>query len=322
MNGKKTVISLFAGGGGSSLGYKMAGYTELLAVDFNENACKTLQKNFDCTIICDDITKYNGKTLMKICGIKEGELDILDGSPPCQGFSMAKGKRNVDDPRNTLYMSYVALLKELQPKVFVMENVAGMIKGNMRGYFNQILIDLQDCGYVVKCKKLNAQFYEVPQSRERLFFIGVRKDLKKEPVYPEPIYKIIPVIEALRNCPKDDYDELPPFCDNYAKLWHSIPPGKAANYVVNKGYNNCIKLHPYKPAPTIPKMQLGCGYATICHYEEPRALTISELKRLSTFPDDYVITGINYQEKATIIGNAVMPKQMYHIAKTIKEKIL
>jgi len=115
---------------------------------------------------------------------------------------------------------------------------------------------------------------------------------------------------------------LPPFDDMYAKLWFRIPPGKSASYVVNKGFASCVKVHPYKPAPTLSRMQTGRGFATICHYEEPRALTISELKRLSSFPDDYIITGNNYQEKAAIIGNAVMPKQMYHIAKTIKEKIL
>jgi len=194
-----TVISTFAGCGGSSLGYKKAGYKELLAIDFNKNAVETFKLNFPEVPVWErDITKVSADEILKFCKIKKGELDILDGSPPCQGFSTA-GKRNVNDSRNILFEQFVRLINDLQPKVFIMENVSGMVKGKMKGMFIEIINQLKSLNYNVKCKLLNAKFYEVPQSRERLFFIGVRKDLNIEPSFPIPSKKVITVKEAIKN---------------------------------------------------------------------------------------------------------------------------
>ena len=124
-----TVISTFACGGGSSLGYSMAGFRELLANEWDDNAVQTFKLNFpDVPVIQGDIAKLTVEEVLNIIGLKPGELDVFDGSPPCQGFSTA-GKRVMDDPRNGLYKEYVRLLRGLQPKVFVMENVSGMVKG-------------------------------------------------------------------------------------------------------------------------------------------------------------------------------------------------
>ncbi|MCU0289411.1 MAG: DNA (cytosine-5-)-methyltransferase, partial [Acidobacteria bacterium] len=200
MNGKYTIISLFAGGGGSSLGYKMAGFKELLAVEYDNNAIETLKINFDFDVWKKDITEIKDGEILKRCNIKKGELDILDGSPPCQGFSMA-GKRKINDLRNNLYKSYIKILLDLEPKVFVMENVSGLIKGKMKGRFNEILKELKSLNYKVKCKLMNAKYYNVPQSRERIIFIGVRNDINIEPCFPKENNKIITVKEILKNCP-------------------------------------------------------------------------------------------------------------------------
>jgi DNA (cytosine-5)-methyltransferase 1 len=114
-----------------------------------------------------DIATVTAQELLDLTGLQVGDLDILDGSPPCQGFSTA-GKRVLTDPRNSLFKEYVRLIEGLQPKVFVMENVSGMVKGKMRIVFREIMLALKATGYTVRCKLLNAMYYEVPQSRERL----------------------------------------------------------------------------------------------------------------------------------------------------------
>jgi len=115
-----TVISTFAGCGGSSLGYSMAGFKELLAIEWDNNAVETFKLNFqDVPVYYGDIAKISIDEILEMTGLKPGELDIFDGSPPCQGFSTA-GKRIIDDPRNSLFKEYIRLLRGLQPKVFVM----------------------------------------------------------------------------------------------------------------------------------------------------------------------------------------------------------
>lgn len=171
-----TVISTFAGGGGSSLGYNMAGFREALAVEWDDNAAQTLRLNFPhVPIYHGDIAKLSVEEALRISGLKPGELDVFDGSPPCQGFSTA-GKRDFGDQRNQLFKEYVRLLRGLQPKVFVMENVSGMVKGDMKLLFAEILKELKASGYAVKARLLNAMYFGVPQSRERMIFIGVRND--------------------------------------------------------------------------------------------------------------------------------------------------
>jgi DNA (cytosine-5)-methyltransferase 1 len=172
-----TVISLFAGCGGSSLGYSMAGYRELLAVEWDDHAVETFKLNFsDVPVWHGDIAKLSVDECLKITGLKPGELDVLDGSPPCQGFSTA-GKRKMDDGRNQLFREYVRLLQGLKPKVFVMENVSGMVKGKMKLIFADILRELRASGYHVSARLMNAMYFGVPQSRQRIIIIGVREDL-------------------------------------------------------------------------------------------------------------------------------------------------
>jgi DNA (cytosine-5)-methyltransferase 1 len=172
-----TVISLFAGCGGSSLGYSMAGYRELLAVEWDDHAVETFKLNFpDVPVWHGDIAKLSVEECLRITGLKPGELDVLDGSPPCQGFSTA-GKRKMDDGRNQLFREYVRLLRGLQPKVLVMENVSGMVKGKMKLIFADIMRELKASGYRVSARLMNAMYFGVPQSRERMIFIGVREDI-------------------------------------------------------------------------------------------------------------------------------------------------
>jgi DNA (cytosine-5)-methyltransferase 1 len=315
---KPTVISIFAGGGGSSLGYKWAGFKELLAIDFDKNSCETLKANFDFPVWQRDIFIVTADEILSFCKIKIGELDILDGSPPCQGFSTA-GKRNLNDPRNDLFKEYIRLINGLQPKVFVMENVSGMIKGGYKGKFNEILQTLKDTGYNVKCKLMNAMWYEVPQSRERVFFIGVRKDLNIEPSFPEPLKTFITVKEAIGYLEESESlnrKDITKGLKQYAVL---MKEGESASkYHKNGSCFGLIRINSNKPCPTIIK-SAGTG---LLHYKyNLKFLSTKELQLLASFPIDYIFIGTR-GDKIDRIGNAVMPKMMYHIAKHIKENIL
>lgn len=182
-----TVVSLFAGGGGSSMGYKAAGCDVRLAVEWNEYAAESYRANFPETHVhLGDVTRLTVDRALQLARLAPGELDILDGSPPCQGFSTA-GKRDVGDPRNSLFRDYVRLLRGFRPKAFVMENVAGMVRGPMRWAFARILMELKAAGYRVTCRLMNAKWYGVPQSRQRVIFVGLREDLGRQPSHPEPL---------------------------------------------------------------------------------------------------------------------------------------
>lgn len=318
---KPTVISTFAGCGGSSLGYHMAGFKELLAIEWEDNAVQTFKLNFNVPVWQKDIRDCKGEDILKFCHIKKGDLDVFDGSPPCQGFSTV-GKREVKDERNDLFKPYARLIDELQPKVFVMENVSGMIKGSMKGKFIEIMKTLKSMNYNVKAKLMNAKYYGVPQSRERMIFIGVRKDLNKEPSFPKASNKLISVKEAIKGVTKSEIKIPIGDCEQY---YDKIKKGSdLASYFKSIGMKeknfSLKKVHPNKPSNTITKL-FSPGMTGLLHWEEKRFLTINELKRCSTFPDDFKFIG-KYEEQWARIGNAVMPKFMYHIAKHIKENIL
>mgnify|MGYP001605837959 FL=1 len=310
-----TVISLFAGCGGSSLGYSIAGYKELLAVEWDKLATETFRLNFpEVPVYLGDIHKLSVDECLKLANISKGELDVLDGSPPCQGFSMV-GKRKFADNRNQLYHEYVRLLRGLKPKIFIMENVSGLVKGKMKLIFADIMKELKASDYLVKCKLLNAKYYHVPQNRQRLIWLGIRNDLKFEINFPKGNQKVFTCKEVLCDI---IVDNVPLFNDKYAMLWDKIPFGKNASIILhNKGFNGCVKLHPFKPAQTLCKLQTGHGFGTMVHWKEKRAISINEAKILQSFFSKFQLLG-NYQQQWAQIGNSVPPLFMYHIANHVK----
>ena len=315
---KPTVISLFAGCGGSSLGYKWAGYKELLAIEWDDNAVKTFKLNFSKVPIWQkDIKKVTGKEIMNFLNIKKGELDLLDGSPPCQGFSTA-GKRVVIDKRNDLVNENIILIDELQPKVFVIENVSGMIKGKMKGLFIEYIKKMKSLNYQVKCKLMNAKYYNVPQSRERVIFIGVRKDLEIKPSYTEGNNKIITVKEAFKNCKIGEVKYLK---GNKANLIKKLKIGQNMSKLTKNKYFNTLRLNPNKVCPTIPKLFGEAWGSFFAHWESNRSISINELKRLFTYSDDFIMIG-TFKDQWAVIGNSVPPKFMQAIAEHIKKEIL
>lgn len=320
MNGKPTVISTFAGCGGSSLGYQWAGFKELLAIDFDKRAVETFKANFDTPIWQKDICQVEAKDILQFCDIKVGDLDILDGSPPCQGFSLA-GKRKVTDPRNSLFVEYVRLVEALQPKVFVMENVTGMVKGKMKGLFKEVMLMLKSTNYKVKCKLMNSKYYGVPQARRRLIWIGVHPNIKKDPTFPQPGHEIITVKKALEDITPDEYWEINTDTE-FGKQYLKLRPGQSLAKTWEKGSGfNTRRLAWNKPSFTVTKTGIFGKYPKLIHPDGKRSVSINECKRLCSFPDDFVLTG-NIKEKWAVMGNAVMPKFMQAIAENIKVNIL
>jgi DNA (cytosine-5)-methyltransferase 1 len=310
--GAPTVISTFAGGGGSSLGYSMAGYRELLAVEWDKNAIETFHLNFPkVPFYHGDIAKLTVAECLRMAQVEPGQLDVLDGSPPCQGFSTA-GKRNLDDPRNNLFKEFVRLLRGLRPKAFVMENVSGMVKGKMKLVFAEILRELKASGYKVKARLLNAMYFGVPQSRQRMIFIGIREDLEIEPGHPAGQSKPMTFVDAcydLRNQPSDLTFNPE---TRTAQIMKRLPAGQT-----DPKHHSHVKLAWNQPSNTLLKDFLG--YFHFWHPEKWRPLTLREWSRLGSYPDSFLWT--DKKNACQRIGNSVPPLFMKSIAIHV-EKLL
>lgn len=320
---KPTVISTFAGAGGSSLGYKLAGFHELLAVEWEDDAASTFRRNFpDVTLHHGDITKLSVDQCLQEAGIEAGQLDVFDGSPPCQGFSTA-GKRRVDDPRNTLFEHYVRLLRGLQPKVLVMENVAGMVRGEMKPTYLRIMECLRDSGYNCRGQLLNAMHFNVPQSRERVIIIGVRNDLKIAPSHPKPQTHPIPFGIAVAGCPVDQEQRL---TNDVVRRYAALHPG---GWSTNTRLYKQVKGNDagafslkwaewHRVCQTIAKSEISL--TGIVHPNRDRYLSASEMKRVASFPDDFWFS--SRDNAVARIGNSVPPNLMRAIATHIRQVIL
>lgn len=308
-----TVISTFSGGGGSSLGYHLAGGRVLAAVEWWPPAVEVYKANFPETpVICGDIAKVTAEELMTLAGVTCGQLDILDGSPPCQGFSTA-GKRQVHDPRNSLFKEFVRLLDGLQPKVFVMENVSGMVKGQMKWVFAQALTALKACGYEVSCRLLNAMWFGVPQDRRRVIFIGVRKDLGVAPSHPKPRGIPVTVREAIGHLPLGVPGNHQP---HVVAVWKRTRPGYSLRETDRHvGSLQCCRLNPDGVSRTQIKQQIHW------HYAVPRKVTVVESGLLQSFPENYKWP-VPDRTAHEVIGNSVPPLMMAAVAEHIRDNIL
>lgn len=182
-------IDLFSGAGGFTEGLKQAGYTALLANDSDEMACKTFSYNHpDVPLICRDISQLYLDEILDATGLSVGELNLVVGGPPCQGFSLA-GRRMADDPRNQLFLNFVRIVRGLQPEVFVFENVAG-IQTTQKGQAVKAIINaFEDIGYSCEYRVLNAANYGVPQKRLRFILVGSRSNEKIG--FPPPTHGMI-----------------------------------------------------------------------------------------------------------------------------------
>jgi len=343
------VISTFSGCGGSSLGYKMAGYKVLWANEFIPAAQDTYKANHPNTFLnISDIRNITGERIKNESQIDE--IDIFDGSPPCASFSMS-GKREkswgvikkysdtkqrVDD----LFFEYTRLIDELKPKICIAENVAGLTFGiaktqvlgeNQYNLFNKqektILYKIEECGYNVSYRILNAKDFGVAQNRPRIFIVGVRKDLDLSPSFPMPLNKnyltFRDVTKDLIHTDKEIQESLTdPKYESY-KYIIKMKPGETGDMYNEKGSWFSLKRLEYdKYVGTVLQSHGSPGMASAhIHPERNGKLTIKELKRVQGFPDDFELTG-TFQQKWERIGRSVCPSVMYHLSKCLKEKVL
>jgi len=305
-----TVVSLFAGCGGSSLGYSMAGFRELLAVDWDKNAAATFRLNFpDVTFWQGDIVQLSDDEALRLAGVESGQLDVLDGSPPCQGFSTA-GKRQLNDPRNSLFHEYVRLLRAFRPRVFVMENVSGLVKGKMKLVFAEIMKELKASGYRVSCRLLNAMWFNVPQSRERLIWIGVREDLGKQATHPMTSERPVNVRQAFQQVPQSEYVRLA--ADSLTlRQMRAVKPGQRC-----KVHHSHHRLAWNEVSPTVDRGG-GAGAYHIWHPSDDRPISLGEVKRLHFYPDAFTFHGL-LSDGFERVGNSVPPLFMRAIALHIR----
>jgi DNA (cytosine-5)-methyltransferase 1 len=290
-----TVISLFAGCGGSTLGYQLAGFRELLAVEWDDNAVATFRLNFpDVPVYHGDIAALSVEECLRLASVAPGDLDILDGSPPCQGFSTA-GKRILDDPRNGLFREYLRLLEGLRPRVFVMENVAGLVQGKMRLIFAEIMRALKSLNYRVRAALMNAMYFGVAQDRRRVIIIGVRDDLGIAPSHPAPEQRPLAIRDVI-----------------------APPPGTIGYVTASNERHTLAGRSPLRyadrPAPTLVKT----GNSRMMHGWRIESITTQEAARFASFPDSFQWRA----DAMARIGNSVPPNFMRAIAAHIRDHIL
>lgn len=394
------VVSTFSGCGGSCLGFRMVGYRVLYAVEFVEVARETYRANFPGVSIDErDVRKVLPEEILERTGLKPGELDVLEGSPPCAAFSTA-GKREkkwgkesaYSDTRqrsDDLFFEYARLLGGLKPRAFVAENVAGLVKGVAKGYFKEIFAALAAQGYRVEARILDAQWLGVPQVRRRVIFVGTRDDLPIKPAFPKPFgyqYSLrdalpwivrqmdsgaqygsvgwkdsgtspscmigaspntgngrspastveanavgtwkgkrsvdLPAPTVLTPVRQHTRSELTiesqAWLEPYAigDEWDKLSEGEKS-----EKYFQLVRPRADRPSPTITQRGGDAGVACVTHPVEKRKFTIAELRRVCSFPDDFVLTG-TYAQQWERLGRSVPPLMAKAIAATLRDEVL
>ena len=305
-----TVLDLFCGCGGMSKGLTDAGLNVIAGIDIWDKAVENYNKNFNHKAYCYDLTQVSPENFTEI---KE-PVDIIVGGPPCQSFSMA-GKRDIHDPRNALFMEFVKYLNFFNPKAFVMENVMGILSKKTENGENVIDIIMSQLSVNYNCmiNKLNASEFEVPQNRRRVIIIGIRKDLN---IFPEGINPVNPNNKIpVRNILEGGVDRKYYLSE---KALLGIAKRKKNNEIKGNGFGAQF-LDFDKPSYTISARYYKDGYDALVKYDENnvRRLTITELKRVQSFPDDYILEGSN-KDIIMQIGNAVPCKLAFHIGNYLK----
>lgn len=345
---RPTAISLFAGAGGLDLGVEQAGFEVRAAVEYDADACSSLRANFPgLAVIEGDIRRVSTGDLLTAAGLKAGAVDLLVGGPPCTPFSKSgywlEHKRRGLDPEASLLEHYVRILDEARPQMFLLENVFALAYSNHnRMWLDFLLESFERLGYGVTQQTVLAADYGVPQRRQRLILVG---SLEGAPAMPQPTHtgpherrvwelgELDPHVttgEAIGDLvDRDDLAEAEEVvAGKYGHLLPGVPPGdNYLFYTAKRGHPKplfgwrkrywsfLLKLDPQQPAPTI-QAQPG-PYVGPFHWDN-RRLRVPEIKRLQTFPDEFVICG-NRRSAQRQVGNAVPPLLAHRIAEVLAE---
>ncbi len=319
------LIELFAGCGGLAIGLERAGFSSVLLNEIDKHACSTLRLNRpEWNVIEGDISKIDFSEF-------KNSVDIISGGFPCQAFSYAGKKMGFEDTRGTLFFEFARAIKEANPKVFIAENVRGLMKHDGGKTLKTISKIIDDLGFkLIEPRVLKAIFYRVPQKRERLFLVGIRKDLIKKTKFkwPSPYNRIMTMKDALKkgelfntDVPKSDGQQYP---KRKKEILSLVPPGGYWRDLPDKIQREFMKKSYFLGGGKTgmarrlswdePSLTLTCAPAQKqterCHPDETRPLTIREYARIQTFPDSWQFSGsLTAQYKQ--IGNAV-PVNLAH----------
>lgn len=326
-----TLLELFAGAGGLAIGMEKAGFDSLLLNEIDPHACATLRKNRPhWNVIQQDVSTLDFSAY-------KGRVDVLSGGFPCQAFSYAGKKQGFEDTRGTLFFEFARAVKETQPRVLLAENVRGLLAHDQGKTLATITQVIDELGYqLVEPRVLKAIFYQVPQKRERLFLVAIRKDLATDVHFnwPSPYSRIMTMKDALKagdlypvDVPASEGQKYP---KRKAEILSMVPPGgywrdlpdavqreyMMKSYFLGGGKTGMAR----RLAWDEPSLTLTCAPAQKqterCHPEETRPLTVREYARIQTFPDDWVFTGpLGAQYKQ--IGNAVPVNLAYAVARSL-----
>lgn len=329
-----TVMSTFACGGGSSMGYKRAGFRVVAANDIDPKMAENYQANltvdhYFLEPIGDVVARAKSGALPK----ELYELDVLDGSPPCSTFSLAGSREKAwgvekkfregqaKQVLSDLFFDYLDLVEALRPKVSIAENVKGMLVGNAKGYTRLVVQRYREIGYNVQVFLLNGAACGVPQRRERVFFVAVRADLNLPPIDISPDLPPITLKKAWAGLDPDvETKAASPLTERAKELWLATPQGRsfvnACEILHGKSsYFNWVRLAYDEPAATLPATA-----STITHPAEPRQLSPREYARLGSFPDDYqTSTGSTLRY---MVGMSVPPPMTEAVARAVREQWL
>lgn len=344
MNTKKryTVLDIFCGCGGLSLGFEQSGYRVLMGIDVWEDALTTFKLNHKgSSTLCADLSTLSPEIVYK--KMNEKKVDVIVGGPPCQGFSIA-GKRILDDERNKFYKSFVRMVEYFMPKAFVMENVPNILSIGGGIVKESIIKDFESLGYTISVQVMLASDYGVPQNRRRAVFVGLLNE--KKFIFPAPTIKDkVTSLEALSDLPEGSLEPGAPYpCEAQSDF---------QRYIRNESYgvwNHEITIHNdrtkeiiamvpdggnYKDLPLElqqirkvhiawtrlnskkPSFTIDCGHNHHFHYKYNRVPTVRESARIQSFPDNFVVTGSKGSQLKQV-GNAVPPL----LAKAISEQLL
>jgi DNA (cytosine-5)-methyltransferase 1 len=309
-------IELFAGAGGLAIGLEKSGFKPVALNEFDQHACDTLRKNRPAWNVIEGDIRH---------------VDFIAGGFPCQAFSYAGKQLGFEDTRGTLFFEFARAIQETQPKVFLGENVRGLLEHDNGKTIKVIQSVISDLGYtLIEPKVLKAIFYKVPQKRERLMLVGIRNDLIKHAKFqwPSPYKRVLVLKDALQagelyfnDVPNSPGQKYPKRKEDILKIvpqggyWRDLPDELQREYMQSSYFLGGGKTGiARRLAWNAPSLTLTCSPAQKqterCHPEETRPLTVREYARIQTFPDDWYFSGpITSQYKQ--IGNAV-PVNLAH----------
>ena len=327
---------MFAGAGGLALGLEQAGFEHLGLVEFNKYAADTLIANRPrWKVLCEDIAQVAERDLEQEFEIAKYELDLLSGGAPCQSFSYAGKRLGLQDVRGTMFYHYATFLHKLQPKMFLFENVRGLLTHDGGRTFKTILDIFEDEGYTTVHKVLNAWNYGVPQKRERLITIGIRNDLAEQCHFTFPKeHEYKPVVRDIQLDINPDATKCARYSQNKEAVFALVPPGgywRDIDPVVAKTYMKTCwdmgggrtgilrRIGLDEPSLTV-LTNPGMKQTDRCHPLEVRPFSVRENARLQSFPDEWIFCG-KLSEQYKQVGNAVPVNLAKEIGLEIKRTL-